>query len=439
MQNQLKKEAQLIAGTLIVGLVLGLISQMVLLGLLVSLALYLARLLFQLSKIEGWLHTADPGKAPRTSGLAEYLVAHIYRLLRRKDLEIQTLQKRLDQQTNLIADLRDGVLLTNSSHRVVWSNHQAHALLMAHQNKVLGMPLTHIIRSPQFHAYMEEANFDDPLRLKLGGRSPWIEISVTLYEGGESLFLLRDITHLQRLEQIRQDFIANLSHELKTPLTVLRGYLETLQTNNMASPSIMRVHQEMEKQTDRMSNLLKDLLLLSQLEDSRSTRVFHPVNVPRMLAGLVEDTKQLDLDKEHVFFTAIEDSLHLMGNEAELYSAFSNLITNARRHTPVGTTIRVLWYADDRGAHFVVEDNGPGIDKRHLHRLTERFYRVEASRSSATGGTGLGLAIVKHVLIRHRAELEIESELERGSRFSCNFPSDLIVRAESGSSSAVSR
>lgn len=430
MQNQLKAEFGPIFIALATGLGIGLASGYFALGLLLAITGYIAWRLTQLGQIVRWMANPKRESAPETSGVLEILVADIQKTLRQQELESQMLRSSLDQQTRLISEVRDGVIITHAGGRLLWSNKQAQWLLQIKPERDHGLPLTHVIRNPHLHDYLAGENFAEPLRLKLEQQQRrWCEISITQYSEGERLFLIRDVTRLQQLEQMRRDFVANLSHELKTPLTVLRGYLETLPVHENTSPSVARIHHEMEKQCERMSSLLKDLLLLAQLEDVDSEMHFAPVDIGRMLSRICEDARRLANGSHEVELVATPD-LKIIAVENELFSAFSNLVINAVRHTPEGSAIKVSWYADEQGAHFSVQDNGPGIDQRHLRRLTERFYRVEASRNSSTGGTGLGLAIVKHVMLRQSANLEIESALGSGSTFSCHFPREQIVDAE---------
>ncbi len=429
MQNPLKAESGPILITVIVGLGLGIASGHLFLGLFLSLTGYIAWQLAQLNKVLTWMQNPKRENAPETAGALEDLVARIQKTLRIQELESGVLRANLDQQTRLISEVRDGVMVTRAGGRILWTNKQAQSLLHIRPERDHGLPLTHVIRNPHLHNYLASENFAEPLRLKLDQlQRRWCEISITPYPTGERLFLIRDVTRLQQLEQMRRDFVANLSHELKTPLTVLRGYLETLPVHEGTSPSVARIHQEMEKQCDRMSSLLKDLLLLAQLEDADSEMFFGSVDVPQMIKRIVADAERLS-DASHAISLKVDPDLRLTAVEVELFSAFSNLVVNAVRHTPPGTPIEVQWFADARGAHFVVVDQGPGIDERHRSRLTERFYRVESSRNSATGGTGLGLAIVKHVLLRQGAELQIESQIGEGSHFSCHFPPEQIASA----------
>jgi two-component system phosphate regulon sensor histidine kinase PhoR len=242
--------------------------------------------------------------------------------------------------------------------------------------------------------------------------------------------LVRDVTRIHQLEQMRKDFVANVSHELRTPLTVICGYLETLLDNvEEVNPRWVRALQQMQQQGGRMQTLLNDLLLLAKLEATDYPSDNQPVAVASLLLSITHDAEALSGSKNQQITLDMESDAGLKGSEAELRSAFSNLIFNAVKYTPAEGKIRIRWWSDGRGAHLSVQDSGIGIDSKHIPRLTERFYRVDSSRASNTGGTGLGLAIVKHVLLRHRAALEINSVPGKGSVFICNFAPNQITKA----------
>ena len=221
---------------------------------------------------------------------------------------------------------------------------------------------------------------------------------------------------------MRKDFIANVSHELRTPLTVICGYLETLLDNvEDVNPRWSRALQQMQQQGGRMQTLLNDLLLLAKLEATDYPSDNQPVAIDGLLQSIKSDAQQLSGQKNQHITLEADPTILLKGSEAELRSAFSNLVFNAVKYTPAEGNIRIRWWGDEQGAHLSVQDSGIGIDNKHLPRLTERFYRVDSSRNSNTGGTGLGLAIVKHVLLRHRARMEISSVPGHGSTFTCHF------------------
>jgi two-component system phosphate regulon sensor histidine kinase PhoR len=253
---------------------------------------------------------------------------------------------------------------------------------------------------------------------------------ITRYGNNEHLMLVRDVTRIHQLEQMRKDFIANVSHELRTPLTVICGYLETLLDNvDEVNPLWSRALQQMQQQGGRMQTLLNDLLLLAKLEATDYPSDNQPVPVDDLLQIISEDAQELSGPKQQTITLEVDPAVQLKGSEAELRSAFSNLVFNAVKYTPEQGRIHIRWWGDVQGAHLSVQDSGIGIDSKHLPRLTERFYRVDSSRNSNTGGTGLGLAIVKHVLLRHRARMEISSVPGHGSTFTCHFAPAQVVRA----------
>jgi len=255
-----------------------------------------------------------------------------------------------------------------------------------------------------------------------------LEIQINLFGEDDRLITVKDVTRLRQLEQMRQDFVSNVSHEMRTPLTVISGYLETLndQAEQLPRP-FQKPLRTMQQQSQRMEALIADLLLLSRLETSDRTTRDLEANPASILEGIHRDAQAFSGERGHVIELQIEDRRKVRGDESQLRSAFSNLVFNAVKYTPDGGHIRIHYYTNESGAHLDVQDSGIGIDKEHIPRVTERFYRADPSRHKKTGGTGLGLAIVKHVLYNHDAQLTIDSEPGRGSTFSCHFPPDRIV------------
>jgi two-component system phosphate regulon sensor histidine kinase PhoR len=228
------------------------------------------------------------------------------------------------------------------------------------------------------------------------------------------------------LESMRKDFVANASHELRSPLTVITGYLETLAMDERLDPTLLAPVAEMQRQTQRMNGIVSDLLDLSRLDAVDKEIEGEQIDVPALCAVLRKDVLARPAHPEVQL--ELSSDAHLLGDEAEILSAFSNLVDNAAKYTPVSGSIRLVWQLDaDGSARFIVQDTGPGIAPEHLPRLTERFYRVDAGRSRAAGGSGLGLAIVKHVLQHHGATLEVTSEPNVGSTFACVFPARRVI------------
>lgn len=253
----------------------------------------------------------------------------------------------------------------------------------------------------------------------------YVSLSFTPYEDNYFLIFAQDVTHLNHLETMRQDFVANVSHELRTPLTVVHGYLETLLNINKNKKWEIPL-ENMYQQTVRMQNLIEDLLLLSKLEAYRpNNKDFKLINIKSLLESIYQDAKTLSGKKNHKISLSMDETFTIYGIEEELRSVFSNLIFNAVHYTPAKGEIHINWFKENSLACFGVKDTGVGIAKKHIPRITERFYRVDRARSRESGGTGLGLAIVKHVLIHHHAKLKISSKINQGSNFVCLFPKEL--------------
>jgi len=313
--------------------------------------------------------------------------------------------------------------MLDSDGNLEWWNRAAETLLGLKTPQDSGQPVTNLVRHPRFKEYFEQDNYAEPLEIPSPANDRVrIQLYITRYGNNEHLMLVRDVTRIHQLEQMRKDFIANVSHELRTPLTVICGYLETLLDNvEEVNPRWSRALQQMQQQGGRMQTLLNDLLLLAKLEATDYPSDNQPVPIDVLLQSIKSDAQALSGERNQRITLEADASVQLKGSEAELRSAFSNLVFNAVKYTPAEGNIRIRWWGDEQGAHLSVQDSGIGIDNKHLPRLTERFYRVDSSRNSNTGGTGLGLAIVKHVLLRHRARLEISSVLGHGSTFTCHF------------------
>ncbi|MEK8078403.1 phosphate regulon sensor histidine kinase PhoR [Pseudomonas sp. XK-1] len=417
----------LIAACLLLGLITGEYGWSMALGL----AGYLGWHLQQLLRLHKWLRTRKGDEPPPDGyGLWGEVFDNIYHLQRRDQKARGRLQAVIDRVQESTAALKDAVIMLDRDGNLEWWNLAAEKLLGLKTPQDSGQQITNLVRDPRFIEYFEGSNYQEPLELP----SPVsdrlrLQFHITQYGNREHLMLVRDITRIHQLEQMRKDFVANVSHELRTPLTVIAGYLETLLDNVEAvNPRWLRALQQMQQQGGRMQNLLNDLLLLAKLEATDYPSDNQPVAVDLLLLSIKNDAQALSAERHHRISLEADPHLRLKGSETELRSAFSNLVFNAVKYTPDEGEIRIRWWADDQGAHLAVTDTGLGIEAKHLPRLTERFYRVDSSRASNTGGTGLGLAIVKHVLLRHRARLEIHSDLGKGSSFTCHFPAQQMVR-----------
>lgn len=395
-------------------------------GLLTLSALLVALLahdLRNLAALYRWLQRPDPLRMPATTGLWDHLFAHLYRLTRAQARNQEELAVALRRFREAATVFPDGIVILDAQDRIQWCNPTAAKHLGIDPRLDVGQQITRLVRHPRLVEYLDAQNYREPLVIRLERDLPLTAaIQLIPYGDTEKLLISRDITSLERAETVRRDFVANVSHELRTPLTVIAGFLENLADGPGMDPEMQRRALDLlRQQTQRMQRLVEDLLVLSQLEDTRNPLREERVDVPELLRLLYHEAQSLSAGR-HRIGLEIKTGAGLLGSAEELRSAFSNLVSNAIRYTPEGGRIEIEWKEEGSELVFSVQDTGIGIEAHHIPRLTERFYRVDRSRSRETGGTGLGLAIVKHVLSRHQGMLEIESEVGKGSRFSARFP-----------------
>ena len=409
---------------LLLGLVVGHLE--LLLG--TGLTAYIAWNLVNLVLLQRWIAHDYRFRLPVSFGIWEA----IFDGLQRRQLRNRGRRRGLIRHLRAFRDagnrLPDALVLLGEDNGVLWFNAAAGKFLALHRPHDIGRDVTDLIKHPALKDALAGAGPGRPLELAAPGNGAWmLRIRTTGSFGADRgrMLIARDITPFYRVDQVRRDFIANVSHELRTPITVFRGYLGSLQGNAETSKWDLPLSL-MDGQARRMQDLVDDLLLLSRLEMTRPGQPADLVPVPEMLETILEQAQTLSGEKGHELALEADPAILLLGDKGELRSAFSNLVYNAVRHTPPGTRIAVSWEGSPDHACLTVRDFGPGIAAHHLPRLTERFYRVDESRSREDGGTGLGLAIVKHVLERHEAELSIASELGQGSVFSCHFPGTLV-------------
>ncbi|MBK8188379.1 MAG: phosphate regulon sensor histidine kinase PhoR [Cellvibrio sp.] len=405
------------------GFVLGLLTDQMGWSLFLSCSLYIGWMLLKMRQLNRWLVDTSQKEAPETSGIWGIIFDNIYQLQRHQEKEKENLQAVIKRVQEISSALKDGIVILNEKGQLDFWNPAAHRML-GFSTKDQGQSVINFLRHPKFVSYFEEKKYDEPLELPSPRfNSKQLQFQITPFGNAEKLIVVRDITQLNNLEKMRQDFIANVSHELRTPLTVINGYVETLSDNN-STPQWNKPLQQMLQQGKRMSLLINDLLVLSKLETTEAGQNHKPVNIEQLLTVIKAETDILAQEKQQILGLVCNNTtkpLFYLGNEKELHSAFSNLVINAIKYTQKEGKITILLWQDNHHFYVSITDNGPGIDAQHLPRLTERFYRVDASRNSETGGTGLGLAIVKHVLLRHYAELKITSEVGKGSSFTCVF------------------
>lgn len=377
----------------------------------------------QLYKLGIWLSDARLETIPDADGLWDEVFGRLYKMVKRHKQVKQELADELQHIEQATAALPEGVVILNAVNRIQWCNPLAAQHLGLNAQSDIQQDITYLLRQPEFIDYLHKGDFSTPL-VMTPARHDEIRLSIKLipYAGDKRLLISRDITQMERIETMRRDFVANVSHELRTPLTVVNGFVENLQDMpDLNHEQIRRALHLMAEQTRRMESLVSDLLTLSRLENEQSPLREETIAIPGLLDEIYRDGQLLSAGK-HVLRVELGSHGTLLGNRDELRSAFSNLVSNAIRYTPQGGEILLRWYERAGQGIFAVQDSGIGIAAQHLPRLTERFYRVDRSRSRETGGTGLGLAIVKHIAMRHQAKLEVLSEEGQGSTFSLVFP-----------------
>ncbi|MFT4826314.1 MAG: two-component system phosphate regulon sensor histidine kinase PhoR [Halioglobus sp.] len=413
-------EARRVLFLLAVGMFAGLILGRPLMGIGLCLFAVLAHWFYQLWRIQDWLSQPET-VPPEGYGIWGDVFDRIYHLRRKEKEARQQLQSTVDYLRDSFASMRDGTVMVDETGAIAWSNEAAERLLGLRYPDDSGQAILNLVRAPEFHKYFLALDYSQSLQINIGGEVDlFLQIEVTRFGEGDRLVFARDITNVTRMEQMRRDFVANVSHELRTPLTVITGYLDTIldNTENL-EPRYIKPLQQMSQQSARMESLLKDLLWLSRIESVRNIEQHEPVDI----AGMLEEIRD-ELSNSHPERTLDLDIVcpaKIIGDYRELHSAVSNLIQNAIKYSPDAAAVTVRWARIENQCHLSVSDSGDGIGSAHLPRLTERFYRVDDSRSSATGGTGLGLAIVKHVAVAHNASLDIRSTLGQGSTFSLIF------------------
>ena len=393
--------------------------------LLASLTIFFAYSLWHLRQIyllERWMMGFDKDAVTQLSGIWRYASENISRYQKTGKKRKRRIARLLQRFNKTLESLPDAIVVMDGKKKIEWMNAAAKSLLGI-SRKHNGMKIGQVIQDKRFEEFL---NNDDSM-LSMEMSSPVnnlveLEINLARYDEGQFLLSAHDISEVKKVESIRREFLANVSHELRTPLTVISGYLEMLENEELPEPVKAGITAS-NRQAQRMQHLVSDLLMLSKIElHSDNAPVEDIVNIPLMLAGLQSDAIRLSDTANHRIELQCDRRLGMKGSEAELSSAFGNLIFNAVLHTPASTKIVIRWQQTASSLEFSVKDNGPGIEAKHLAHLTERFYRVDKARSRERGGTGLGLSIVRHVVQRHLGEVKIVSEVGKGTTFSCEFP-----------------
>jgi two-component system phosphate regulon sensor histidine kinase PhoR len=393
---------------------------------LAGLLLLIAFHLYYLRRVDTWLQRPDEGAEhpedlPDGYGAWETVFSALRRARRREDKRRDLVAETLNRFIEASSALPDGIIILDQGDRIEWCNPSACRHFGIDLERDQGYLIANLVRQPPFTEYLVRADFREPLVLGDPTGKMTLSVQMLPFQETRRIVLSRDITPFVKVETMRRDFIANVSHELRTPLTVVGGFLEQLiDQPEVQGEQRQRIENLMLEQTGRMQRLIEDLLTLSKLETQASPAREEEIPVQSVLETVASETRALSGGRHTILLDTFPVTLR--GAPDELRSVFSNLASNAVRYTPAGGTIRITFSPHPEGAQYSVADTGPGIAPEHLPRLTERFYRVDKSRSRETGGTGLGLAIVKHVLARHGGRLEIESETGQGSTFRAILP-----------------
>ena len=412
----------LLAGviSLFLGLRIGLF-----IGLLAMTVLVVIQLAY-LYRLAHWLDNPQATALPDGWGAWTNVFARLYRLRRDDEKNRNELDEWLTRFRQAMNRLPDGVVIMDDVLFLEWCNPLAESHLGLDQERDKGMRVTNLIRHPDFVDYIILGRYEQPLALSFRDRK--LLIHIIPFENRRQILVTQDVTEAERIEMMRRDFIANASHELRTPLTVINGFLEIAGAQPDMDPEMRSAHLKlMTEQGQRMQRLVDDMLSLTRLESIDYPLRSEPLSMEHLLEQVWREGEALSGGRHKITLTM--NGPDIKGSSEELRSAFSNLVSNAVRYTPEGGRVDIIWRQTPDGPEFVVKDSGIGISQEHLSRLTERFYRVDKSRSRETQGTGLGLAIVKHVLLRHKGSLLIESEFNKGSTFTARFPRSVIIES----------
>jgi len=401
-------------------LVIGTINNSILLFLFIGLLVYVLWNLYNLNQLSNWL--AKPSKhTPEVLGIWDEVYYQLYQLYQRQRKSRRKLTSILNKFQKSTQALPYATIILNTLNEIEWFNPAASQMFNLHSKIDIGQRIDNLIRQPKFSQYLLKKDFSEPLQLLINQKK--IIFNITPYGSGQFLISARDITSRSQLDDMRRDFISNASHELRTPLTVMSGYIEVLQQTADEKTEVPL--DKIQQQIVRMNKIIAELIELARLESSAAVDYNIEIDVKKLLDDVYNEALSLDNGKHNIELLIECDkqpSAKLHGSYNELRMALSNLLTNAIRYTPEKENIKLFCMVSDSSISIGVQDCGQGINYEHIPRLTERFYRVDEGRSREQGGTGLGLAIVKHVLDRHNAHLNIQSESGKGSTFRCDFP-----------------
>jgi len=394
----------------------------------IALVIYIIHHLYWLYQLQIWLKSPSANEVPEGKGIWAIIFSGLFQHQRKNTRSEVELVSALAGFKRATSALPDGIVVLNHRDEIEWCNPPAELLLGLDSSKDTNQPIQNLVRYGEFIAYLQGNNHDDLIVIKSARLAETtLQIQLIAFGTAQKLLICRNISAQEKIDTMRRDFVANVSHELRTPLTVVGGFLETLlDTKGAVSESTKTYFDLMITQTNRMRFIIEDLLTLSRIESNNEVPSSSVINMSMLLTMIQNEANALS-NHQHIVHLNAVDTLNIKGSREELLSAFTNLVTNAVRYTPEGGSISIGWQLKNKQAVFSVTDSGIGIEEQHIARLTERFYRVDNGRSRDTGGTGLGLAIVKHILNRHKAKLDVKSNLGQGSTFSIIFPQSRTV------------
>ena len=400
-------------------------------GLIVCLCLmscFLVLHMFWIYKLSKWLNNPSLSNLPHGTGVWQHIFTKHYQILKESKKSKKNLVSTLDQFTQAAEALMDGVVALNESNEIIWSNRRSQVMLNLNSKKDTGQPINYIFRNTDLISYLEKGNYEESIKVNLeASNTKTIEIKIVMFGEKQKVLIAKDISQAIKIESDRKEFISNVSHELKTPLTVISGFIETLEDMfTISGKEHKNILKMMSDQAYNMSKLIDDLLLLSNVESSIFQNRSEKLLINTIMSKIKKNISILDA-KNHKIKYQIDSSLTIYGSKKEIESAFLNLITNAVRYTDKDGFISISWGLINGLPIFEVRDTGSGIEQKHINRITERFYRVDTDRSRDTGGTGLGLSIVKNIIKKHDGELKITSAIGKGSSFKLIFNKESII------------
>ena len=392
---------------------------------LATLIIFILIHIYWIYKLSNWVESPSLKNLPNGTGIWENIFAKLYRTYRQQKKSQTQLTTTLDQFIQAAEAINDGIVGVNEDNEILWSNKKAQKMLNINPKKDYNQPINYIFRNSDLSNYLIKENYENSINIHNTNNKLDIEIKATFFSENHKLITCRDLTSLKKIQNLRKDFVSNFSHELKTPLTVISGFLETLEDRKKIDVQSKKIISLMSEQAHRMKKLIDDLLLLSNVESDYLQNRSEKIIMRDIFKKIKNEVSFID-QQQHKISYSLNNEINIYGSSTEIYSAFINLLTNAIRYTDKKGEITVSWNKINNDAIFQVADTGIGIPEKHLKRITERFYRVDEDRSRESGGTGLGLSIVKNIMHQHQGEIRVASEINSGSSFKLIFPSERI-------------